>query len=667
MMPAARRLGCFVLGICLAIPARAQSPPADGLTALSLEELLKVDVERVFSASRFVQDASRAPASVTVITAEDVRRFGYRTLAEALRSVPGFYTTYDRNYTYLGVRGFGRPGDYNGRVLLLVDGHRSNDVVYDQAMIGSEFTIDLSIVDRIEVIRGPSSSLYGSSAFFGVVNVITRRGRDYRGAEVELEGGTLSTGRVRVSAGTRTDSGMEFSLSGTAYHSDGQNSLYYPEFDTPETNHGVVLDQDMDSMQSLFGQVSRGGLSIESSWTSRSKHVPTAAFDTIFGDPRFVTTDRRFFTTVQYGHRLGTDAEAVGRLFVDNIHYNGDYPYELAGRDGSTVQADVADGTGLGGEFLVSRRIIGHDTGTVGFELRNNFRLDQWTRFEGESANDTESFESTRKWAAFGQYEATLSREILVSAGLRYDHESEVAGSLNPRLGLIVGPSRASTFKLLYGTAFRAPNAYEQFYWPGQERLDPEHIRTTEGIWELRRGNNLRASASVFYNVIDDLISEDQAEIATLGGGIQFVNRERVVARGFDSSIEGHRPGGWMAWLGYTFEDASDRQTHETLSNAPRNLIKMRLLAPLGSERITAGLEGEYVGERLALNGEPVDGYYRQNLTIASARLRGHFDVKFTVGNLFSQEYGDVGGVEHRQTVIVQDGRTARLSVTYRF
>jgi outer membrane receptor protein involved in Fe transport len=76
---------------------------------------------------------------------------------------------------------------------------------------------------------------------------------------------------------------------------------------------------------------------------------------------------------------------------------------------------------------------------------------------------------------------------------------------------------------------------------------------------------------------------------------------------------------------------------------------------------------GEYVGERLALDGEAVDGYYRQNLTIASARLRGHFDLKFTVGNLFSQEYGDVGGVEHRQTVIVQDGRTARLSVTYRF
>jgi iron complex outermembrane receptor protein len=653
----------LLLGFCAATSARAQTPSADGLTSLSLEELLKVDVERVFSASRFVQDASRAPASVTVISEEDIRRFGYRTLSDALRSVPGFYTTYDRNYSYLGVRGFGRPGDYNGRVLLLVDGHRSNDVVYDQAMIGSEFTIDLSTIERIEVIRGPSSSLYGSSAFFGVVNVITRRGRDYRSTEIELEGGTLATGKARVSGGTRTENGVEFSLSGTLFHSDGQSRLYYPEFDTPETNHGVVLDQDIDSVQSLFGQVSRGGFSLEASWTNRDKHVPTAAFDTIFGDPRFVTTDRRFFTTLQYGHRLGTNAEAVGRMFVDDIHYHGDYPY-ADGSGGSIVQADAADGTGVGGEFLVSRRMMGHDTGTAGFEIRNNFRLDQWTRFEGETTNDTESFGSAQKWAAFGQYEAALGRDVLLSAGLRYDHESDMEGSLNPRLGLIFGSSRSSTFKLLYGTAFRAPNAYEQFYWPGQIRLDPEHIRTTEGVWELRLGAYLRASASVFYNVIDDLISEAEAD--TFGGGIQFVNRERVVARGFDWSLEGHRRG-WMAWLGYTFEDASDRQTHETLSNAPHNLIKMRLLAPLGTERITAGLEGEYVGERLAINGEAVNGYYRQNLTIASARLRGHFDLKFTVGNLFNEDYGAVGGVEHRQTVIGQDGRTSRLSLTYRF
>ena len=143
-----RMLPCLLMfsGAIVSSPADAQTQPPDGLTSLSLEELLQVDVERVFSASRFVQDVRRAPASVTVITADDIRRFGYRTLADALRSVTGFYTTYDRNYTYLGVRGFGRPGDYNGRILLLIDGHRTNDAVYDQATIGSEFQLDLAIL-----------------------------------------------------------------------------------------------------------------------------------------------------------------------------------------------------------------------------------------------------------------------------------------------------------------------------------------------------------------------------------------------------------------------------------------------------------------------------------------------------------------------------------------
>jgi outer membrane receptor protein involved in Fe transport len=86
----------------------------------------------------------------------------------------------------------------------------------------------------------------------------------------------------------------------------------------------------------------------------------------------------------------------------------------------------------------------------------------------------------------------------------------------------------------------------------------------------------------------------------------------------------------------------------------------------LGSEQITAGLEGEYVGERRAIDGQLVDGYYRQNVTIA-ARLRARLQASFTIGNLFNKEYRDVGAVEHRQAVITQDGRTARASVTYRF
>lgn len=110
----------------------AESVP--DLSEASLEQLSNI---KVYSASKHLQDTKEAPSSVTVITADDIQQHGYRTLADVLQSVRGFFATYDRNYTNLGVRGFARPGDFDTRILLLVDGHRLNDNVYDQSHGGN--------------------------------------------------------------------------------------------------------------------------------------------------------------------------------------------------------------------------------------------------------------------------------------------------------------------------------------------------------------------------------------------------------------------------------------------------------------------------------------------------------------------------------------------------
>ena len=157
----------------------------------------------MFGASERIQAVTEAPASVSFITAEDIARFGYRTLADILRSVRGMYVSDDRNFSLLGVRGFSKPGDYNSRILLLVNGHRVNDNVFGQAQIGAEFGIDPAMFERVEIIRGPASSLYGDSAFFAVVNVITRSGASLGGTSLALEGGTLGTRLARVSSGRR--------------------------------------------------------------------------------------------------------------------------------------------------------------------------------------------------------------------------------------------------------------------------------------------------------------------------------------------------------------------------------------------------------------------------------------------------------------------------------
>ena len=108
-------------------PCVAQANPVD-LRDASLEELMNM---RVYSASKHLQNVSDAPSSVTVITADEIQKHGYRTLADILRTVRGFYMSYDRSYSYAGVRGFAPPGDFNTRVLLLVDWHRINENIYD--------------------------------------------------------------------------------------------------------------------------------------------------------------------------------------------------------------------------------------------------------------------------------------------------------------------------------------------------------------------------------------------------------------------------------------------------------------------------------------------------------------------------------------------------------
>jgi iron complex outermembrane receptor protein len=162
-----QRVLTLLLAALLFDPARAA---ADDLTEMSLESLMNLTI---VGASRYEQKSSDAPSYTSVVTAEDIRKNGYRNLADLLRSVPGFFVTNDRNYQYTGIRGLLPPGDYNTRILLVVDGHRINNSIYDEAPVGSEFPIDIDLVERVEVVRGPASSLYGSNAFFGIINIIT--------------------------------------------------------------------------------------------------------------------------------------------------------------------------------------------------------------------------------------------------------------------------------------------------------------------------------------------------------------------------------------------------------------------------------------------------------------------------------------------------------------
>jgi len=224
-------------------------PSQSDLGEMSLDDLMKIKVQEVYSASKYIQKVTDAPSSVTIITSDEIRKHGYRTLADILRSVRGFYVTYDRNYSYVGARGLLRPGDYNSRILLLVDGHRMNEPVYDLVYIGRESPIDVDLIDRVEVIRGPSSSIYGTNAFFAVINVITKTSAAMKGLEVSGELASFGTQAGRLSYSHRFNNSVEMLLSGSLYGSQGQQRLFFQKFDSPANNNGIAQNADYEQLE----------------------------------------------------------------------------------------------------------------------------------------------------------------------------------------------------------------------------------------------------------------------------------------------------------------------------------------------------------------------------------------------------------------------------------
>jgi outer membrane receptor for ferrienterochelin and colicins len=661
-------LGWGVVAIlaCGSTPARAQetpgSPPPEpaALMDLPLEDLLKIKVDAVFAASRVAQEVTHAPASVTIVTREEIRAHGYRTLADVLRSVRGFYVTNDRNYSYVGVRGYARPGDYNCRVLVLVNGHRLNDTIFEGALIGTESPLHLALFERIEIIRGPSSSVYGTSAFFGVINLITRPGATLNGVELEGQTGSQATRSARVTAGGRSVGGIEGLVSATAFATDGNRRLYYPEFDTPAQGDGVALDADADAARSLYGSIARGALQLQAGFGSRRKTVPTGAFDTVFNDPRTRTRDARGFVDLEVTRRLRPRTHVVVRASYDQYAYDGAYAYD------SGLFTDNARGAWVTTEVTGVRRFDRHSL-TAGVEYRDNLRQDQAAADETGTVLDDRR--SSRTVGVYAEDELRISARVLLNAGIRYDeYFSTFGGTLNPRVALIVSPGRTTTLKMLYGQAFRAPNPYELYYDRSalSAALGPERISTREAVAEQRVGRFLQLTASLFHNHVSDLITQRSGSPDSLDG-LYYQNMEGVSATGAEYEVQGEWPGHVRLRMSHAFQSVRDRFSSQRISNSPGQVASIVVDAPIRQTGLLAAFDACYVGERYAVHGDPVGDAFVANLTVSREPASRGLGFAASIHNLFDTRYADPGSVEHRQRVIVQDGRTLVLRASWRF
>jgi iron complex outermembrane receptor protein len=647
------------------------SPTADGtvdvLSTIPLEELMQMRV--VTTASRFAQPISDAPSSAVVLTAADIRDFGWHTLADALATLPGLYVTNDRNYAYVGARGFLRPGDYNSRFLLLVDGVRVNDAVYDQALVGTEGLLDMDMVKRIEFVPGPGSAVYGSNALFGVINVVTRDGSGLSGVQGAFAGGTQGERRARTSYGWHGQNGADLLLSASAFTRAGRD-LYFPEFDAPDTHGGVARRMDWDRAQNFLAKASFGGATLSASHVARTKGVPTASFGALFGAPDR-TRDTQTSIGLTYGAQVAPTLALAAQVHAGQADYVGTgwYP-DSAGAPALNIDGAHARwydaGVSATLTHLPRHKIV------VGFDLGRDAHRDQYNYNAQPYVPQLDDHHAAFRRAVFVEDEIRLADGVLVNAGLRYDgHTDPHVHRFSPRVAIVLRPTPADTVKLIGGSAFRTPNAYEMYYAvPGSEGqlanpdLRPERVDTHELVLEHALPDGGHATLSLFRYAVDDLIGQ-QRDART--GMLVFRNMDHADARGVEAALD-RAFGAVRLRASYAWQLARSTGSMggTPMIDSPRQLAKANLTAPLGWRGGRLGAELQCSGRRLADQGA-AGGYCVANVTVSALRLLPRTELSLSAYNALGKRYADIAGPAFIQATLPREGRTLVAKLDWRF
>jgi iron complex outermembrane receptor protein len=641
---------------------------ASSLTELSLEELMNIEV---VSASKKPQKMSEAPASVTVITANEIKQYGWRTLADLFRSVRGFYVSEDRNYSYLGVRGFSKPADYNSRILIQLNGHTLNDDIWQAFLLGRESGIDLDLVDRIEIVRGPGSSLYGTSAFLAVVNVITKAGSDIEGVRYALEAGSYNTNKGLLTFGKRYENGLDLLLSGSYLKSDGQ-TLYFPEFDdgNPAHNGGYAEESDAEFVYAFSGLLRYRDSRLTGLFYARGKEVPTASYESVFNDGRTETLDKKYFVEFKHHPQLTPRLSVLFRLYDNRYHYTAGFPIDyppitlnhddtLGGWYGTELQADWK--IGAWGRLLVGAEGQHHKISLKNFD--ETPALDY--------VNREERFQT---YSAYLEEEIRLRENLILTGGARrdiYKHYVREGDQTTPRASLVYQPENGRVVKLLYGQAFRVPNSYELFFcgtgysFICNPNLRPETNNNYEITYDQVLKTYLKGSLAIFRYDVKDLISLTDAGNSKR----MFENVSHVRGTGIETGLQGQSASGATSYLHYTYQITQDRKTEEDFFNSPRRLAGAGWIVPLFERNASLGIEGQYVGSRkTAKPGERIKAYSVANLTLTHRNLYKNIEVSSSIYNLLDTQYADPGFEVHQPLIrIPQNGRSFNVKVVGHF
>lgn len=642
-----------------ALAALALASTALAAHAGDADDLAQLLATPVYAASKYKQSTAEAPAAVTVLTQGDIRSFGWRTLGEVLGGVRGVFTRYDRTYTYLGVRGLSRPGDYSSRLLLLIDGVRANENIYDSVLVGREFLIDVALIERVEFIPGPGSVIYGPNAVFGVINVITRNAASLRGQSLTMSVDSQRARKLQFSSAHEFTAGSLL-IAASAENRPGTD-LVIPEFD-PAGGDGRVHGLDGERDRKLQLRWSGGELNLSAIVSERSKTIPNAPFDLVFGE-RSVWTDRM---TLLGGNWQRLAADGSGWALQTGV---GIYDYHDTGRyeparlvaeyqnQGRWWQAELRRTWRLGETHML---LLGGDV------QRNLRQRASNTVFAPTGAQTDDISTDSTRYGFFLTDEIAIASGWKLGLGGRLDRESNGRWHATPRVSLVGHPASDWVVKLLAGEAYREPNFFERApatsAEPWNDTLRRERVRSYELAADWKATDRLRISASLFDNHVRDLIEQRTQS----DGVLVYQNIGAARARGVELEAEMLAAAGWRVRASLTQQRVRLDDGREP-SNAPRTLLKLHATTPLPGLPLRLGLELQGMGTRYTLAGQRLGSQLLANTTVLWDPPGRAWSVSGSVYNLGNRRVADPAGAEFLADRIQQDGRVVALRWTLAF
>jgi outer membrane receptor protein involved in Fe transport len=528
------------------LPVASEEPSSSAVVLAASEASEDV----VVGAAKREQSLGNVASAVTVVSGDRIKRFGYRTVGEAVAGVAGVYLDDNRIVQTVGIRGLNVLGDFNTRILVLVDGATVNEAWGSFAGVGYDTFISIEDVARIEVIRGPVSSLYGANAFFGIINIVTRSAAETPRAWGRV--GVNSVNGVVTSAGFASGD-VHRQLRGTVQLMDrfGDTS------DVPGVGNNLSGDGGGQVAGSLVGSYQGSFAQVRAYRTRRDDPFAPYSADTSASTP-YSEYDTQVL--VEGGHTR----ELTKRLTVAVRGYANFYEYyDHYIQSGAPPWNDYGDGKTYGVEARGRYEIVPDKLGlTAGSEVSyyqtQSHSYQQTANNDGtpDPMADTTVQNDFNIEGVYAEMDGQPTDWLGFTAGVRYDRNSVIDTHVSPRAALFIAKPEKYGVKLLYAEGFRNPSAYEAFFhddvvFAKPVGLTAETIRSFEGVlWaKPMPGLSLRASGFSWdaRGIIEQL--PDAMDMTLL----QFQNAGRFFSDGVEAEGSYRDASGWYGFGGLAY------------------------------------------------------------------------------------------------------------------